>query len=74
MLKVFPNPSDGEVTIEGKSTLTDTELVLMTSEGKVLKTIQLGANKTAKVNKLTPGVYMVAPSNGSAKPLPFVVR
>jgi hypothetical protein len=74
MLKVFPNPSEGEITIEGNNNLTDSQLVLMTSEGKVFKTISLGTNKSAKVNKLKPGIYMVAPANGSAKPLPFVVQ
>jgi hypothetical protein len=73
-LKVFPNPSEGEITIEKSMGIKNNKVNLMTAEGKIIRTIDLGNKTSTKVSGLKPGIYLISSEDNDSKPLPFVVR
>ena len=63
-LLIYPNPSNGQITINGGSKAT---LVLINQLGQVVKTIELSDanNHTATVSGLASGVYVISGLDGN---------
>lgn len=72
VLELFPNPADETVfvTVSGKELL---DAKLTTTNGKVVRTLQLAAGQQAvSTADLVPGVYLLSVANG--KPVRIVVQ
>jgi hypothetical protein len=66
---VFPNPSNGNLTI---SVLTDLKLELINLTGQIVRVIDVAKNNDVKLNGLTRGIYFLRTSsviNGTTKKL-----
>jgi uncharacterized delta-60 repeat protein len=65
-LGIYPNPSNGSLTISGDKAAT---LAIVNTLGQVVKTVELSAsnNYTAKVEGLPKGIFYVQASNGVVK-------
>lgn len=73
-LEVFPNPNTGKATVRWRWGKPGERLMLNTLEGKWVKTLVMNADKQATISGLSPGVYVVQPEAGGAKPVRVMVE
>jgi len=62
--KVYPNPSNGDVTIE---TNGNTKITITTLNGSVISSYDVYNNQTIKLDNLSTGVYLVISNNDIKK-------
>jgi len=67
-VKLYPNPALDSLTIESSNEVGYLSAELLRSDGNLIRKIDIGhqLQKTLDISDLTPGIYMIKFSNGSA--------